>query len=130
MLSLMFLCVWVVLCFFVCYGHPRDLHVLTHSFPTLRSSDLSASRSKTVVRSLSVDVSGTGRESIGPVDRQRGPLSSNARVSSNARRSSRVRRSEEHTSELQSLMRISYAVFCLKKKNNVIRHNYFTHYIY
>src|SRR3546814_2187626 len=28
-------------------------------------------------------------------------------------------RSEEHTSELQSLMRISYAVFCLKKKKNV-----------
>src|SRR3546814_4628863 len=28
-----------------------------------------------------------------------------------------IRRSEEHTSELQSLMRISYAVFCLKKKN-------------
>src|SRR3546814_12935267 len=28
-----------------------------------------------------------------------------------------VSRSEEHTSELQSLMRISYAVFCLKKKN-------------
>src|SRR3546814_10857698 len=31
---------------------------------------------------------------------------------------SAVQRSEEHTSELQSLMRISYAVFCLKKKNN------------
>src|SRR3546814_975143 len=30
------------------------------------------------------------------------------------------RRSEEHTSELQSLMRISYAVFCLKKKNTNI----------
>src|SRR3546814_948804 len=29
-----------------------------------------------------------------------------------------VERSEEHTSELQSLMRISYAVFCLKKKKN------------
>src|SRR3546814_4417943 len=29
----------------------------------------------------------------------------------------RLHRSEEHTSELQSLMRISYAVFCLKKKN-------------
>src|SRR3546814_7383269 len=28
-----------------------------------------------------------------------------------------IRRSEEHTSELQSLMSISYAVFCLKKKN-------------
>src|SRR3546814_7997243 len=33
------------------------------------------------------------------------------------------RRSEEHTSELQSLMRISYAVLCLKKKNN----NYYKH---
>src|SRR3546814_3863970 len=33
-------------------------------------------------------------------------------------------RSEEHTSELQSLMRISYAVFCLKKKKtNMIIHN-------
>src|SRR3546814_1425469 len=31
-------------------------------------------------------------------------------------------RSEEHTSELQSLMRISYAVFCLKKKNKLQRH--------
>src|SRR3546814_8135650 len=31
-------------------------------------------------------------------------------------------RSEEHTSELQSLMRISYAVFCLKKKKNKMRH--------
>src|SRR3546814_5048150 len=33
-------------------------------------------------------------------------------------RQGKVSRSEEHTSELQSLMRISYAVFCLKKKNN------------
>src|SRR3546814_8926535 len=32
-------------------------------------------------------------------------------------------RSEEHTSELQSLMRISYAVFCLKKKTNLHSHN-------
>src|SRR3546814_2664831 len=32
------------------------------------------------------------------------------------RRVKRLQRSEEHTSELQSLMRISYAVFCLKKK--------------
>src|SRR3546814_5477534 len=31
-----------------------------------------------------------------------------------------VRRSEEHTSELQSLMRISYAVFCLKKKTQLL----------
>src|SRR3546814_9708594 len=35
-------------------------------------------------------------------------------------------RSEEHTSELQSLMRISYAVFCLKKKYILqLRHNYY-----
>src|SRR3546814_1785096 len=40
-------------------------------------------------------------------------------------------RSEEHTSELQSLMRISYAVFCLKKKNNHIQkdNNYILQHI-
>src|SRR3546814_8374806 len=40
------------------------------------------------------------------------------------------RRSEEHTSELQSLMRISYAVFCLKKKKKEkkkIQHRYTAH---
>src|SRR3546814_1566581 len=35
--------------------------------------------------------------------------------------STQTRRSEEHTSELQSLMRISYAVFCLKKKKQYIK---------
>src|SRR3546814_9777687 len=35
-------------------------------------------------------------------------------------------RSEEHTSELQSLMRISYAVFCLKKKNRHLKLTYTT----
>src|SRR3546814_5457024 len=33
-------------------------------------------------------------------------------------------RSEEHTSELQSLMRLSYAVFCLKKKTNIHNENH------
>src|SRR3546814_8671085 len=47
------------------------------------------------------------------------------------RRPGTRRRSEEHTSELQSLMRISYAVFCLKKKNrrqkkNTRIHNHLT----
>src|SRR3546814_4882649 len=38
-----------------------------------------------------------------------------------------VVRSEEHTSELQSLMRISYAVFCLKKKkHSSVQYNFFT----
>src|SRR3546814_9943733 len=36
-------------------------------------------------------------------------------------------RSEEHTSELQSLMRISYAVFCLHKKNVQYNHIYYNH---
>src|SRR3546814_7229717 len=40
------------------------------------------------------------------------------RAPSEARRGAPPPRSEEHTSELQSLMRISYAVFCLKKKTN------------
>src|SRR3546814_2460304 len=46
-----------------------------------------------------------------------------------------VARSEEHTSELQSLMRISYAVFCLKKKNfhtqlRLVLLTYFTYCMY
>src|SRR3546814_5954121 len=48
-----------------------------------------------------------------------------------SRFSKSVNRSEEHTSELQSLMRISYAVFCLKKKNNKnmwIHHQLMNHY--
>src|SRR3546814_1200663 len=36
---------------------------------------------------------------------------------------SEIERSEEHTSELQSLMRISYAVFCLKKKHKQIQNH-------
>src|SRR3546814_3707246 len=45
-------------------------------------------------------------------------LRNRARSASSLTRS----RSEEHTSELQSLMRISYAVFCLKKKNKYSLH--------
>src|SRR3546814_3982792 len=40
--------------------------------------------------------------------------------------SENVSRSEEHTSELQSLMRISYAVFCLKQNNTNASHVYST----
>src|SRR3546814_1522445 len=45
-----------------------------------------------------------------------------------AQNGGRAIRSEEHTSELQSLMRISYAVFCLKKKNTntIYKHTYKT----
>src|SRR3546814_5004626 len=41
-----------------------------------------------------------------------------------------VHRSEEHTSELQSLMRISYAVFCLKKKNTIPTYNIYQYSTY
>src|SRR3546814_2132493 len=41
-----------------------------------------------------------------------------ARQDGNTRVAAAFKRSEEHTSELQSLMRISYAVFCFTKKNN------------
>src|SRR3546814_1529159 len=55
---------------------------------------------------------GTQGQPAGPWTDQQGPL---PRPCGGIRH-----RSEEHTSELQSLMRISYAVFCLKKKKNLI----------
>src|SRR3546814_4156625 len=57
---------------------------------------------------------GRQREARGFGARDRAPA---ARADGAAR--ARRRRSEEHTSELQSLMRISYAVFCLKKKKAI-----------
>src|SRR3546814_5233353 len=46
----------------------------------------------------------------------RGRLNAQGQILTGAHAAHRANRSEEHTSELQSLMRISYAVFCLKKK--------------
>src|SRR3546814_16464007 len=92
-----------VLFFFSCYGDHRERHVLTHSFPTRRSSDLSGTNSVPIGPSA-------------PVMSTLGCFFSTEYV-----RRSRVaaigeddlKRSEEHTSELQSLMRSSYAGFCL-----------------
>src|SRR3546814_1523655 len=61
-----------------------------------------------------------------PRDIRRPPSSLRGAVRRSNRQPSTMQRSEEHTSELQSLMRISYAVFCLKKKNttkNTNTHN-------
>src|SRR3546814_9026120 len=64
---------------------------------------------------------------IGPIDRFTSParlvafLGLNPSVHQSGNSPARHGRSEEHTSELQSLMRISYAVFCLKKKINTHR---------
>src|SRR3546814_2388215 len=56
--------------------------------------------------------------------RRAGRGGENAERPQRQRRSPRGRRSEEHTSELQSLMRISYAVFCLKNKKKTVTHAY------
>src|SRR3546814_2785947 len=61
-------------------------------------------------------VAGRGHLRARPGGRQRHRHCTCARMDGCQRRPHR-NRSEEHTSELQSLMRISYAVFCLKKKN-------------
>src|SRR3546814_4667923 len=58
------------------------------------------------------------RVTIMPTSSHTGGPPARRRHMSERRRGHSPRRSEEHTSELQSLMRISYAVFCLKKKNN------------
>src|SRR3546814_6408149 len=59
-----------------------------------------------------------GREADAAVETARAQVASVIDVASE-----RLFRSEEHTSELQSLMRISYAVFCLKKKTRVKQFN-------
>src|SRR3546814_7959750 len=112
---------------------------MTHSFPTLRSSDL-AMQGPGGVGSES-PVRCEGRQACGPLRmRCPGPLALRCAawravspLHSGMQRRSVVPpalrqqafrpawlrcRSEEHTSELQSLMRISYAVFCLKKKTH------------
>src|SRR3546814_6392620 len=70
------------------------------------------------LRDVGVDqqhvVIGLDREAQGKVDGGEGLAL--ARVRRSDQHAVSARRSEEHTSELQSLMRISYAVFCLKKK--------------
>src|SRR3546814_9983955 len=92
---------------------------MTHSFPPRRSSDLG----RTAVRRASTtDCGATGSacRSPNPVghDNRTQPRLSSPDPFNGGRQDER--RSEEHTSELQSLMRISYAVFCLKKKK--LRH--------
>src|SRR3546814_8651739 len=75
----------------------------------------------TIAMSASVTVS-MAEERIGilrPIS-----LVTRVRVSAWLGRTSDSPRSEEHTSELQSLMRSSYAVFCLKKKNHQYNHTH------
>src|SRR3546814_7703589 len=121
------------------YGDHRDLHVLTHSFPTRRSSDLhernTTMNNSTTPRtdpSPTVDTSARAR-AVPATACGSSPAISNSACGNRSARSRRRSamagttlswmskengepRSEEHTSELQSLMRNPYAVSCLKKK--------------
>src|SRR3546814_4316700 len=98
---------------------PKDT-VMTPSFPTRRSSDLAS-----ISRSLRLN----GAAFLWRFQSGRKATCGTPRLSAQqaAARSAPVgvapcsSRSEEHTSELQSLMRISYAVFCLKKKTQKIQ---------
>src|SRR3546814_5408002 len=112
---------------------------MTHSCPTRRSADLS--EAGVDVRAAHLELGRDGAYRVGGLegDQQRALLVREHRVGGDVdvarcgRRSGDAGlleaaeagagggqrsavRSEEHTSELQSLMRISYAVFCLKKK--------------
>src|SRR3546814_3263524 len=98
--------------FFYCYVDHRDLHVRTHSFPTGRSSDLVRRTCPDDPAEVHAVLLPGSRGAIDPALVHRRP----GRLQPPGRRHGWVDRSEEHTSELQSLMRISYAVFCLKKK--------------
>src|SRR3546814_5093269 len=113
---------------FYAYGDHRDLHVLTHSFPTRRSSVLREfQRRRDAVATggglkgrhqrgdvaNDEDFAGMGVENIG---RLRPAVRTGDNHDLGRLAHGQFLRSEEHTSELQSLMRISYAVFCLKKK--------------
>src|SRR3546814_9096773 len=110
--------------FFLVYGAHRDFTVLTHSFPPRRSSDLQ----QVVVRGHRDDGHVRIDQGQRPMLELAGGIGLGMDIGNllelertfqrdrKQRATTEEQRSEEHTSELQSLMRISYAVFCLKKK--------------
>src|SRR3546814_9322186 len=91
--------------FFKCTGDHRALHVRTHSFPTRRSSDLIRPKRSPAFSCWPSRASQRMRRATRPA------------ICTTAISLPLASRSEEHTSELQSLMRNSYAVFSLKKIN-------------
>src|SRR3546814_9595910 len=103
------------MCFCQWYGDPQDLHVRTRSFPTRLSSDLAPSGRDGPARSDRPlgEFQGVVADVVAPYLLAQIVLGQQALIQAFTHE-----RSEEHTSELQSLMRISYAVFCLKKKKH------------
>src|SRR3546814_5078692 len=76
-------------------------------------------RSNQLDPAIEEEISEEGRENRDIGDRERA-----ARRRNDQPPRPQLMRSEEHTSELHSLMRISYAVFCLKKKKNTTHNKY------
>src|SRR3546814_6262605 len=94
--------------------HFRDYHLMLddHATQILATTDLIAERVR--------KTGNTTLRSIGDISRRQTIKDNDAEYVS----PQDMLRSEEHTSELQSLMRISYAVFCLKKKTNQTQKNH------
>src|SRR3546814_4851042 len=122
-----------VVCFFFNDTATTEIYtLLTHSFPSRRSSDVvfrparsrhRAGRRRQLFRRHALAAGAgafhrTRRLARHPYRRRRLLPGHHAAVAAGAA-PPRAGRSEEHTSELQSLMRISYAVFCLTKKNQI-----------
>src|SRR3546814_3181438 len=91
--------------------HRRDLHISTQR---RARSGLGMDRRGTII----------SRDGLSPFPRPVRPDHRHEDAQHRMAGSSGLDRSEEHTSELQSLMRISYAVFCLKKKKKIIHTTY------
>src|SRR3546814_8899412 len=96
--------------------HPRHLLPLA----VLTAGPVSHAPSLHAGRRLGKGIGGHKRSDLlrGRRDRRKGEQQGKQMAHRNSSRCVLLTRSEEHTSELQSLMRISYAVFCLKKKKN------------
>src|SRR3546814_6252101 len=104
-------------CFFLMIRRPPRSTRTDTLFPytTLFRSPVGAARLDAILKRFGPDFG-----PISSIDRIE-PISTPKIV--RRRRLRTILRSEEHTSELQSLMRISYAVFCLKKKKQKKLHN-------
>src|SRR3546814_13561855 len=115
----------LIVFFFSVYDDQRDLHVPTHSVPTRRSSDLQTvevpmkehSDLPPALRKELVEVK-VAMVGLPPDAAHKFPAELSGGMRKRAGLARALARSEEHTSEIQSLMRISYAVFCFKKKKS------------
>src|SRR3546814_5668566 len=88
----------------------REKPMQVDLYQTLKSINVTDDQAKLVVASIEEYIDDMVGDATKPLQEKIGGLQRSLETHMKTR-------SEEHTSELQSLMRISYAVFCLKKKN-------------